>query len=110
MSSVLSPPSHQPPPPPPSHHQYFGPQPNAPQPHGAPPPTGLFQSPRLTNSVQAAAAAAALALGNGSGPMAPIPTSDATNRLGPPPCFMPSSMMPNNGDEDGELLFNVNFE
>ncbi|KAL5971970.1 Homeobox protein HB4, partial [Taenia solium] len=105
MSPVLSPPtSHQPPPPPPppqSHQQYFGPQPNQPQPHGAPTPPGLFQTPRIANSVQAAAAAAALALGNGSGPMATIPTSsDATNRLGPPPCFMPSSMMPNNGEED----------
>ncbi|VDK31696.1 unnamed protein product [Taenia asiatica] len=108
MSPVLSPPtSHQPPPPPPpppppqSHQQYFGPQPNQPQPHGAPTPPGLFQTPRIANSVQAAAAAAALALGNGSGPMTTIPTSsDATNRLGPPPCFMPSSVMPNNGDED----------
>lgn len=107
MSPVLSPPtSHQPPPPPPpsSHQQYFGPQPNQPQSHGAPTPPGLFQTPRIANSVQAAAAAAALALGNGPGPMAPIPTSsDVTNRLGPPPCFMPSSMMPNNGDEDGKL-------
>ncbi|KAH9283084.1 Homeobox protein HB4 [Echinococcus granulosus] len=100
MSPVLpSPTSHQPPPP--SHQQYFRPQPSQPQSHGPPPPPDLFQTPRIANSVQAAAAAAALALGNGSGPMAPIPTSsDVTNRLGPPPCFMPSVIMPNNGDED----------
>lgn len=101
MSPVLPPPSsHQPPPPPPGHQQYFGHPSNQPQSHGGPPPPGLFQTPRIANSVHAAAAAA-LALGNGSGPMAPIPTSDPTNRLGPPPCFMPSSMMPNNGEEDG---------
>ncbi|VDD79135.1 unnamed protein product [Mesocestoides corti] len=99
MSAVLPPSTSHPPPH--SHQQYFGPQAPQQQSHGPPPPPGLFQTPRIANSVQAAAAAAALALGNGSTPMAPIPTSsDSMNRLGPPPCFMPSSMMPNNADED----------
>ncbi|KAM3176194.1 hypothetical protein ACTXT7_006992 [Hymenolepis weldensis] len=101
MSPVLPPPSHQPPQPPSGHQQYFGHPGNQSQSHGGPPPPpGLFQTPRIANSVHAAAAAA-LALGNGSGPMGPIPApGDPANRLGPPPCFMPSSMMPGNGDED----------
>ncbi len=92
-----------------THPQYFGP-PGAAHPQGPPPPPGIFQAPRLANSVHAAAAAAALALGNGSTPTGgPIPTSMGTGGVAPPSCFMPSSLMQHSGDEEGWLAFRCNF-